>query len=275
VLDGATLARGVKPLGALGAAACISLLVASVAATATEETATAKLIGPLALGARSGATIDVRWSVSPTNGGDARAPRTFVRLLSRVGGPPTTVFGVAGGGRGRYTAKARVPLGGIGGIRIGIRQSREIILPLGNDPFLSTSGLRCDVVTVKRVLTRFVDAYNRGDTARLDTLFARKRFHWYASSEPGVRELPEARRRGTLASYFRERHRQNDRIDLRSYRFNSFEEERQLAHFALEGRRRADDFRSGEWFRFGGKGALDCSQSRASIGVMFIGGPKG
>jgi len=41
----------------------------------------------------------------------------------------------------------------------------------------------------------------------------------------------------------------------------------------LEGKRRADDFRSGEWFGFDGKGALDCSQSRPFITVMFMGGP--
>jgi hypothetical protein len=254
----------------LVAAACMSLVCASLAATAAEEKPTSKLTAPLAVAARPGSTIDVRWSVSPTNG----ARRTFVRLLSRVGGPRVTVFGVQGRDGRRYTAKVRVPVGGIGGIRIGVRRSREIILPLINDPFLSASGLRCDVVAVKRILTSFIDAYNRGDTSRLDTLFSRKGFRWYASSGPGARELPEARRRGTLVAYFRARHRQNDRMNLRSYRFNGYERERRLAHFELAGPRRADDFRSGEWFRFDGKGALDCSQSRASIGVMFIGGPR-
>jgi hypothetical protein len=249
------------------------LVFASVAATAAEEKTTSKLTAPLALAARPGSTVDVRWLLSPTNDGSARAQRTFVRLLSRVGGPSVTVFGLQGRDGRHYTAKARVPAGGIGGIRIGIRRSREIIIPLTNDPFRSGSGLRCDVVAVKRVLTSFVNAYNRGDTARLDALFSRKGFHWYASSGPGVRALPEARRRGTLVAYFRERHRHNDRMILGSFRFNSYEKERQLAHFALEGKRRADDFRSGEWFGFGGKGALDCSQSRASIAVMFIGGP--
>jgi len=273
VLEGArnrsTLVRGADRLRAAVAAVCISLVFASAAATAAEEDTTSKLTAPLAVAARPGSTIVVRWLVSPTNDGGA----TFVRLLSRVGGSPVTVAGVQDRDVGHYTAKVRVPAGGIGGIRIGIRRSREIILPLTNDPFLSASGLRCDVVAVKRILTRFVDAYRRGDTARLDSLFSRKAFHWYATSGPGVRELPEARRRGTLLAYFRERHRQNDRIILRSYRFTGYERERRLGHFSLAGRRRADDFRSGGWFRFVGKGALDCSQSRASIAVMFIGGP--
>lgn len=267
------LVRGVKRLRAPVAAVCVSLAFASVAATAADENTTAKLTAPLAVAARPGSTIGVHWFVSPTNDGGARTRRTFVRLLSRVGGPPVTVSGVQTRDGRHYTAKARVPVGGIGGIRIGIRRSREIIIPLANDPFRSASGLRCDVVTVKRILTRFVDAYNRGDAARLDTLFSRKGFHWYASNGPGARELPEARRRRTLAAYFRARHRQNDRMILRSYRFNSYEAERQLAHFELEGKRRADDFLSGEWFGFDGKGALDCSQSKASIAVMFIGGP--
>jgi hypothetical protein len=254
------------------AAVCISLAFASVAATAAEER-TSTLTAPLAVAARPGSTIGVHWLVSPTHDGGARARRTFVRLLSRVGGSPVTVFGVQDPDGRHYTAKARVPVGGIGGIRIGIRRSREIILKLTNDPFLAAGGVRCDVVTFKRVLTSFVDAYNRGDTARLDSLFSRKGFHWYASSGPGVRELPEARRRGTLVAYFRARHRQNDRMVLRSYRFNGYERERRLAHFEFEGKRRADDFRSGESFGFDGKGALDCSQAKPSVTVMFIGGP--
>jgi hypothetical protein len=267
------LVRGVKRLRAPVAAVCVSLVFASVAATAAEQNTTAELTAPLAVAARPGSTIGVHWFVSPTNDAGARTRRTFVRLLSRVGGAPVTAFGVQNRDGRHYTAKARIPVGGIGGIRIGIRGSREIILRLTNDPFLSASGVRCDVVTVKRILTRFVDAYNRGDTARLDTLFAREGFHWYASNGPGVRELPGARRRGTLVAYFRARHRQNDRMILRSYRFNGYEAERQLAHFELEGKRRADDFLSGEWFGFDGKGALDCSQARPSITVMFIGGP--
>jgi hypothetical protein len=267
------LVRGIKRLRAPIAAACVSLAFASVAATAAEENMTAKLTAPLAVAARPGSTIGVHWLVSPPNAGGARAKPTFVRLLSRVGGPSATVFGVRDRDSRHYTAKARVPVGGIGGIRIGVRRSREIVLRLTNDPFGSAGGVRCDVVTVRRILTRFVDAYNRGDMARLDTLFSRKGFRWYASSGPGARELPEARRRGTLVAYFRARHRQNDRMMLRWYRFNGYERERRLAHFELEGKRRADDFRSGEWFGFDGKGALDCSQSRASIAVMFIGGP--
>jgi hypothetical protein len=267
------LVRVVKRLRAPVAAVCVSLAFASVAATAAEEDMTAKLTAPLAVAARPGSTIGVHWFVSQTNDAGARTRRTFVRLLSRVGGPPVTAFGVQARDGHHYTAKARVPVGGIGGIRIGIRRSREIILRLANDPFLSARGVRCDIVTVKRVLMSFFDAYNRGDTARLDALFARKGFHWYASNGPGVRELPESRRRGTLVAYFRARHRRNDRMILRWYRFNGYERGRQLAHFEVEGKRRADDFRSGEWFGFDGKGALDCSQSRPSITVMFIGGP--
>jgi len=185
-----------------------------------------------------------------------------------------TAFGVRAQRVGHYTAKVRVPAGGIAGIRIGIQDGRETIVPLSNDPFVSESGVRCDVVALRQVLTAFVEAYNRGDPARIDTRFSRKRFFWYASSEPGARSLPEARRRDTLLAYFRGRHRQRDHLLLRSYRFNGFEEARQLAHFQLEGERRADDFRSGRRFSFSGKGALDCLQPQTPIAVLFIGGPK-
>jgi hypothetical protein len=88
-----------------------------------------------------------------------------------------------------------------------------------------------------------------------------------------VRALPEAKNRATLGAYFRSRHRRHDRLGLLWFRFNGHETERELGHFELRGRRRADDFRGGDWFRLAGKGALDCSKPRVTIAALSLGGP--
>jgi hypothetical protein len=60
--------------------------------------------------------------------------------------------------------------------------------------------------------TSFVAAFNRGDFARLDALFAQPPlFHWYSSNPPGLRRTAAAADRSTLIAYFRTRHRKRDR----------------------------------------------------------------
>lgn len=178
-----------------------------------------------------------------------------MRLLSRTGGSSTTgIARVVMQWGELYEAKLRVPAGGIGGIRIGLRGRPERLFRVQNDPFTTPRGTRCDVAALSATLRAFVRAYNGGDGQKLDRLFSRRRFYWYASNGPGPRQSPESRNRETLVSYFRERHRLGDRLKLRAYRFNSYERARNLGHFEFGGDRRADDFRDGSWFAWSARG---------------------
>lgn len=240
----------------------------------TKEGARARLTTPLPLDAAPGTTIRVGWTVGVPDDEGGRQPFNaigmFVRLLSRTGAPATT--GVAGPA-GPFAADVSVPAGGIGGVRTGLRGTTDIFFPLENDPFLSPGGVRCDVGALRTTLAALVRAYNRGDLRRLDRLFSRERFVWYSSSDPGARARDAAETRATLIPYFRQRHRHGDRLILLTSRFNGYEQQRDIGHFALSGRRRADDFRGGRWFRMVGKGALDCSKPPLKIAVMSLGGP--
>jgi hypothetical protein len=193
----------------------------------------------------------------------------FVRVLSRTGAAATTGF--APQSSGRYSARVKVPQGGIGGVRMGLRGTTDIFFPLDNDPFRSPGGVRCDVAALRATLVAFVGAYNRGDLRRLDRLFSRTGFVWYSAGAPGERLRAEATRRRTLISYFRERHRYGDRLALLTYRFNGYDRGRDLGHFELSARRRADDFDGGRWFEIVGKGALDCSKPPVTIAVLSLG----
>src|ERR1044072_9142813 len=73
----------------------------------------------------------------------------------------------------------------------------------------------CSQEETRRALNSFVVAFNRGDYAALDLLFAQSpAFRWYSSSEIGQRIGAAAKRRGTLIPYFRSRHARQDRPRL-------------------------------------------------------------
>jgi hypothetical protein len=260
------------------------LLVVGVAALAaaalapTKEGARARLTTTLPLDAAPGTTIRVGWTVDVPDGGGGRAPFNaigmFVRLLSSTGAPATLGFaGATEHADGRYVASASVPAGGIGGVEMGLRGTTDVFFPVDNDPFMSPGAVRCNVAAVRDALAAFVRAYNRSDVPSLDRLFSRERFVWYSSGAPGTRLRAEAENRETLIPYFRRRHGRGDRLTRLSYRFNGYERQRDLGHFALSGRRRADDFHGGRWFRMVGKGALDCAKPPVTIAVMSLGGP--
>jgi hypothetical protein len=263
-------------------ASFVATLVATVLVfapgAATKEDARARLTTAVPLGAAPGTAIRVRWSVSVPDGKGGRAPfgamNMFVRLLSRTGASATTGFSPQTRQTGRYSAQVKVPEGGIGGIRMGLRGTTDIVFPLENDPFRSAGGLRCDVATLRAVLGAFVGAYNRGDLRRLDRLFSRSRFVWYSAGAPGARLGGAASNRRTLMRYFGERHRRGDRLALRTFRFNGYERARDLGHFELRARRRADDFRDGRWFEIVAKGALDCAAPPIGIAVLSLGGAE-
>lgn len=252
-------------------AACVVVLVLTSSGTA-KEAVTARLLTRVPLQASPTAIVRVEWSVDAPRGAEIASNKAmFVRLLSRTGARPTISFanrvGIAGN---RYSAMVRVPAGGIGGVRVGYREASNVAVELENDPFQTPSKVRCDAAALEDVLSAFVRAYNRGDTRQLDRLFSRQRFRWYASTGAGIRLPPEARKRGTLAEYFRERHRRRDHLILRSFRFNAYERARNLGHFEFDGHRRANDFQDGGWVQMTGKGALDCSIAPPTISVMIV-----
>jgi hypothetical protein len=261
----------------LGAATALALLLAGGAAT--KEGARARLTTLLSRDAAPGATVRIGWTVTIPDGNGGRQPfgagGMFVRFLTKTGAPVPPAFG-----RelevGRYAAEATVPPGGIGGIRMGLRGTNDygtadMPIPLENDPFLSKSGVHCDVGAVSAALHTFKGAFNTGDLPGLDALFAKKtRFVWFSSAGAGARTNAAAKNRATLVAYFRARHLRGDRVISFRLRFSSFESERVLGHFSLSGRRRAADFRGGKPFAFAGKGALDCAARRARIAALSI-----
>lgn len=242
---------------------------------ATKEGARARLTTVVPLGAAPGAVIRVGWTVSVPDGKGGRTPfsavNMFVRLLSRTGAAATMGFSPQQGLTGRYAARVRVPPGGIGGVRMGLRGTTDVEFPLENDPFRSRGGLRCDVATTRAILQAFVRAYNTGDLRRLDRLFSRTHFVWYSAGAPDARLGSAASNRRTLVAYFRERHRRGDRLALRSSRFNGYDRARDLGHFELRAERRADDFRDGSWFAVTAKGAYDCSGPRVAFVALSLG----
>jgi hypothetical protein len=242
----------------------------------SKEAARARLLTHLPLAAKPGSTIQVRWSVDvPDERGGRRpfgASGMFVRLLSRTGAPSTV--GLADGG-GRFQTTMRVPSGGIGGVRVGLRgtscggsgcRASDAIFPLVNDPFRSPGGVRCDVAALRATFGAFVRAYNRGERRTLDRLFAREpSFVWFSSGGPARSN------RGTLRDHLQLRHEQGDRLRVLSYRFNGYERERDIGHFQFDAQRRADDLGDGGWLEVAGKGALDCAAPPVTIALLFIG----
>src|SRR3954470_13313979 len=100
---------------------------------AAKEGVLAELTSTLPLAAPAGSTIDVSWSLSSPSG-PLNAMNVYVHLLGS-GGQATeaAAFGAAHPD-GRYAASVRVPLGGITGIRIGLKGTTEIFFPVVNDP---------------------------------------------------------------------------------------------------------------------------------------------
>lgn len=241
----------------------------------SKEDARARLLTPLPLAAKPGSTIQVRWAVDVPDGQGGREPfgagGMFVRLLSKTGAPST--IGLADGG-GRFQTMLRVPSGGIGGVRVGLRgtscgisgcRASDVLFPLVNDPFRSPGGVRCDVTALRATFGAFVRAYNRGELRMLDRLFAREpRFVWFSSGGPARSN------RGALLDHLQRRHERDDRLRVLTYRFNGYERERDHGHFEFEAQRRADDLADGRWLEVAGKGALDCAAPPVTIALLFI-----
>jgi hypothetical protein len=130
----------------------------------------------------------------------------------------------------------------------------------------------CGESQSRATVRAFVAAFNRGDLARLDKLFARQpEFHWYSSGAPGIRSRTAAMTRSTLVSYFARRHRAGDRLRLVAFDYNGVTAGA-YGNFGLVLRRSAADYRSGAWFELAGKGAVSCGDGK--LIVLSLGGPR-
>src|SRR4051812_49142280 len=99
-------------------AAVVALSVAAPAQA--KENVKAHLESRLPAGAKAGTTIRVTWTLYYLENGQRRpfgASELFVRLRGKASGRFVKAYGE--GRNGRYTARVKVPKGGIAGIRFG------------------------------------------------------------------------------------------------------------------------------------------------------------
>jgi hypothetical protein len=137
-------------------------------------------------------------------------------------------------------------------------------------PAAPAGASACTPSEVHVAFSSFVRAFDSGDSARLNMLFAGPgSFVWYSSSPPGRRFSPRAERRDTLVDYFRSRHAAHDRIRVVSFQFNG--NLPGYGNFQYRLRRSAADFRGGASFVITGKGAAICNHTQARFIVMSVG----
>jgi len=120
-------------------AGLVALVVAAlaVASAGAKEGVEATLLTSLPKDAAPGASIRIEWRLADLEGHPFGAGGVFVRLMSADGSAPTTTF-ASEASTGRFAATAKVPAGGIGGVRIGLRGTTDIFFPIVNDPFTDT-----------------------------------------------------------------------------------------------------------------------------------------
>lgn len=141
----------------------------------------------------------------------------------------------------------------------------------GAAPTPPTDTAPCARAQTRAAFDSFLAAFDRGDQAKLDSLFAAEPdFQWFSSSAPGPRVRQDAFDRQTLLAYFRARYRHGDRLRLVDFHFTG--RSPHWSGFSFDLRRRSRDFRGGRWFRTTGKGAAVCDGGRARFIVLSIGG---
>ena len=112
-------------------------------------------------------------------------------------------------------------------------------------------GPVCTESSTRQVVDSFIDAFNKGDVARLNQLLPD--FVFYATDAPGEFFSPEPRSRSDLIAYFTQRHQVHDRLTLESLGFNT--ESTGAGGFVFEVVRSADDLAPTP---YGGKGTVFC-----------------
>lgn len=115
---------------------------------------------------------------------------------------------------------------------------------------------------VKRLVEKFIGAYNQGDSEELDRIFAREPGFegYYAAPE---RQGSEGENRLSLVAYFERRHKMGDRLDLLRLRFDRDRSVRGWEFFFVLVRESQQRKAQGTYV---GKGAADCSISVWNMG---------
>lgn len=130
----------------------------------------------------------------------------------------------------------------------------------------------CSGPQTRQLVWDFFTAFNRGDLAGLDELFApAPAFRWYSSAAPGRRLGPAARRRGNLIPYFSARNAKHDVFN--DQRVHLSASAPHWSNFWFEARRAADGFRGGKHFAVVGKGSAICRSEHAQLIVVTVGRP--
>jgi hypothetical protein len=131
----------------------------------------------------------------------------------------------------------------------------------------------CDEPASRAAFGAFITAFNRGDAAALDELFApAPEFGWYASSPPSGRVQQASRNRPTLAAYFDSRHARGEKLGLVKFNYASAQSRSgaTVANFNGILTRRAVDV---PMRKRGFKAALRCSDTERLFVVVSIGTP--
>ena len=137
----------------------------------------------------------------------------------------------------------------------------------GASPNVAT-GESCDERGSRELVARFIRAFNAGNVKQLDAVFARgMSWRWYAvGSAPGRRVQVAAYNRTTLIKYFRARHKQRERLVLRSFQYSGWSNGFSNFHYELT--RIADDMRPRVARTYVGKGSVSCFAGKLALWSM-------
>ena len=124
----------------------------------------------------------------------------------------------------------------------------------GTSPGTASSvadGPACTESSTRQVVDSFIDAFNKGDIARLNRLLPD--FLFYATDAPGEFSSSQPRSRSDVIAYFARRHQVHERINLESFGFHLSST---AGEFEFEVTRSADDGLAPT--PYGGKGEAFC-----------------
>jgi hypothetical protein len=121
----------------------------------------------------------------------------------------------------------------------------------------------CSAAAMRSLVSDFVDAFNAGNSSRLDALWASaaQGFVWYTVGPPQA--APSARDRTSLLDYFASRHGVHEQLTMTSFTYNGRGADN-FGNFEFAFGRRADDLPA---LTYSGKGAAFC---RAGPGQLFV-----
>jgi hypothetical protein len=137
---------------------------------------------------------------------------------------------------------------------------------IGSPARVSHSGSHCTAQQVRSVVARFIVNFNDGDLRRVNGLFSPAGlFKWYSVSGPSGRVQAASLDRATLIAYLASRHREGERLTLRSFQWNGYSGG--YGQFIYSLSRSARDLQGMVYL---GKGAVLCLHPR-TISVWSMG----